>query len=181
MVFTSKSIYQGYYKIKYMALTGVFAALITIMTAYICHVPIGINGGYVHFGDAFIYLAASLLPLPYALAAAAIGGGLADLLTAPMWAPATILIKMLIVLPFTSKANRIVAKRNVMSTVSAYFISGFGYYIAERLMFENGAVLVVTMAQTAVQSLGSAVVYLLLGAALDRGQFKNRFFEADRR
>jgi len=48
-------------------------------------------------------------------------------------------------------------------------------------MFENGAVLVVTMAQTAVQSLGSAVVYLLLGAALDRGQFKNRFFEADRR
>ena len=79
-----------------MTLTGLFAAMITLMTAYICHIPYGANGGYIHFGDALIYIAAVLLPRPYALAAAAIGGGLADLLTAPMWAPATIIIKMLI-------------------------------------------------------------------------------------
>ena len=72
-----------------MTLTGLFAAMITLMTAYICHIPYGANGGYIHFGDALIYIAAVLLPRPYALAAAAIGGGLADLLTAPMWAPAT--------------------------------------------------------------------------------------------
>ena len=70
-----------------MTLTGLFAAMITLMTAYICHIPYGANGGYIHFGDALIYIAAVLLPRPYALAAAAIGGGLADLLTAPMWAP----------------------------------------------------------------------------------------------
>ena len=82
---------------------GLFAAMITIMTAYICHIPYGANGGYIHFGDALIYLGAVFLPRPYALAAAAIGGGMADLLTAPMWAPATIIIKMLITLPFTSR------------------------------------------------------------------------------
>lgn len=172
-----KSIYRDYYKFKNMALTGVFAALITLMTAYICHIPVGVNGGYVHFGDAFIYLAASILPLPYALTAAAIGGGLADLFTAPMWAPATILIKMTVVLPFTSGSRSILGKRNVMSTIVAYFISAFGYYAAERIMFENGAVLAVTMAQTAVQSLGSAIVYLLLGAALDKAKIKMKFYD----
>ena len=172
-----KSIYHDYYnnKIKYMSLTGIFAALITLMTAYICHVPIGINGGYVHFGDAFIYLAAAFLPRPYALAAAAIGGGLADLLTAPMWAPATIVIKMMLVLLFTDKETHLINIRNIMSTAGAYLISGAGYYLAERLMFENGAVFAVTMAQTAVQSIGSAVVFILLGLALDKSGVKRRF------
>jgi len=177
MVCILKSIYQDCYdkKIKYMAMTGVFAALITLMTAYICHIPIGVNGGYVHFGDAFIYLAAAILPLPYALAAAAIGGGLADLLTAPAWVPATILIKMALVFLFTNKKTHVINIINVMSTAWAYLISGAGYYIAERLMFENGAVFAVTMAQTAVQSAGSAVVFILLGLALDKTGFKRRF------
>lgn len=61
-------------KMKYRTLTGLMAAMITLMTAYICHIPIGLNGGYLHFGDSLIYLAAALLPTPYALAAAAIGG-----------------------------------------------------------------------------------------------------------
>ncbi len=174
-----KNIYRDYYseKIKYMAMTGVFAALITLMTAYICHIPIGINGGYLHFGDALIYLAAVLLPRPYALAAAAIGGGLADLMTAPMWAPATIVIKMMLVLLFTNKKACVINIINIMSTVWAYFVSGIGYYIAECLLFENGAVFVVTMAQTAVQSAGSAVVFIVLGLAFDRVGIKRRFFD----
>ena len=124
-------------KINYLAATGIMAALITLMTAYICHIPVGTNGGYVHFGDALIYLAAVLLPKPYALAAAAIGGGLADLFTAPMWLPATVVIKMLIVLPFTERSQKIVSIRNVMAAVLAYFISGFGYFAAEYILFET--------------------------------------------
>ena len=61
-------------RVRYLTMTGLMAALITIMTAYICHIPVGVNGGYIHFGDSLIYLAAVLLPRPYALAAAAIGG-----------------------------------------------------------------------------------------------------------
>lgn len=52
---------------------AVFAALIAVMTAYI-KFNTGINDGYLHFGDSMIYLAACILPLPYAMAAAAIGG-----------------------------------------------------------------------------------------------------------
>lgn len=106
-----------------IVVTGLFAAMITVMTAFICHIPYGANGGYIHFGDAVIYLAAAFLPKPYALAAAAIGGGLADLLTAPMWAPATVIIKMLIVLPFTGKREKILVRRNI----AAPFLCGCGF------------------------------------------------------
>ena len=162
-------------KVKNMAMTGIMAAMITIMTAYVCHVPVGMNGGYIHFGDAVIYLAAVLLPKPYAIAAAAIGGGLADLFTAPVWVPATVLIKTLLVLPFETKGVKIITKRNVMSTIIAYFISGIGYYAAEKILFEEGAVFAVTMGQTLIQSLGSAVVFILLGLAMDKAHVKNRF------
>ena len=176
MVFILKSTYQDSYKekMKYMATTGMLAALITLMTAYICHVPVGINGGYIHLGDAIIYLAAAILPRPYALAAAAIGGGLADVLTAPMWAPATIVIKMLIVLPFTNKGAGVINKRNVAATLAAYLISGVGYYVAERLMFEAGALFWVSMAQAALQAFGSGVVFVMLGVALDKAKIKRR-------
>ena len=36
-----------------LTVTGLFAAIITLMTAYICHIPYGANGGYIHFGDIF--------------------------------------------------------------------------------------------------------------------------------
>lgn len=163
-------------KAGYLTITGIMAALITLMTAYIFHIPIGVNGGYIHLGDAFIYLAAVLLPGPYALAAAAIGGGMADLLTAPMWAPATIIIKMLITLPFTNKASKIVIPRNIIATVVAYLISGLGYFVAEYLLFGSWSVLLVSMGQTLLQSTGSAVLFVVLGMALDKAQVKQKLF-----
>ena len=162
---------------KNLTMAGIMAALTTLMTAYICHVPIGINGGYIHFGDSIIYLAAVLLPTPYALAAAAIGGGLADLLTAPMWAPATIIIKMLLVLPFTNKSAKIITPRNLIATVIGYLISGVGYFLAEYIIFGTWTVFAVTMAQTLVQSFGSAVVFIVIGIALDKAHVKTKFFQ----
>lgn len=163
-------------KTKYMAITGFMAALITIMTAYVCHIPVGMNGGYVHFGDSLIYLAAVLLPTPYALAAAAIGGGLADLLTAPMWAPATIIIKMLITIPFTNKSKKIITPRNVIAAVLAYFISGISYFLAEYVLFGTWSVFLVSMSESLIQSGGSAIFFIVFGLALDKAHVKTRFF-----
>ena len=85
-------------KIKYAAMTAMFAALITITTAYV-KIPAPL--GYAHAGDSMIYLSASVLPGPLGFAAAAIGGGLADLLAGyPQWAVPTAIIKALNVLPF---------------------------------------------------------------------------------
>ena len=162
-------------KVRYLTMTGFMAALITIMTAYICHIPVGMNGGYIHFGDALIYLAAVLLPRPYALAAAAIGGGMADLLTAPIWAPATMIIKMLIVLPFSNKSTKIVTPRNIFAAVLAYFISGLSYFLAEYILFGSWSVLLISMSQSLIQSGGSAVFFVILGHVLDEAHIKTRF------
>lgn len=160
-------------KVKYLTLTGLMAAMITIMTAYICHIPIGVNGGYIHFGDSLIYIAAALLPTPYALAAAAIGGGLADLMTAPMWTPATIIIKMLITIPFTYKSTKIITARNVVATIIAYLISGICYFFAEYLIFGSfSSAFLSSMSGSLIQSGGSAVFFIVFGLALDKVHIK---------
>lgn len=157
-----------------LTMTGLFAAMITVMTAYICHIPYGANGGYIHFGDALIYMAAVFLPRPYALTAAAIGGGMADLLTAPMWAPATIIIKMLITLPFTSKEGRILIPRNIAAPFIAAVISATGYYLAEGILFGSFIAPLASIAGSAVQSGGSAVIFLVLAAAMDKAHLKSK-------
>lgn len=102
-------------KTKLLAITSLFAALITVTTAYICHIPIGSGGGYFHLGDTLIYLSAVILPKPYALAAAIIGSGTADLLTAPLWIIPTVIIKSLICISFTEKSKKIICPRNLIA------------------------------------------------------------------
>ena len=163
--------------VRLLTSTAIFAAMITVMTAYICHVPVGTNGGYIHFGDSLIYLATTLLPTPYALAAAAIGGGMADLLTAPMWAPATIIIKMIITIPFTNKTETIINIRNLAATVIAFLLSGNGYYIAEAILFGTKTAFLMSLSGSLIQSGGSAIVFIILGIFLDKIGFKKRFLK----
>lgn len=168
-------------KLKNLTFTALLAAMITIFTAYICHIPVGSNGGYIHFGDSLIYIAACLLPWPYAMAAAAIGGGLADILTAPIWAPATIIIKALISIPFTNKSSKIVTARNVISTIIAFVISATGYAIAEAVITQTNilVVLPVSVPGSVIQSGGSAIIFIILGLVLDKMGFKKRFFNQE--
>jgi len=130
----SGSVYESK-RIVRVTYTAIFATLICIMTAYVCHIPVPISGGYIHIGDSLIYIAASILPKPYAMVAAAIGGGMADLLTAPMWVGPTMIIKALIVLPFCSSDKKVIAKRNIIGAFVAYIISAVGYYIANTVIF----------------------------------------------
>ena len=160
-----------------LAFTAVLAAMITLFTAYLFHIPVGINGGYIHFGDALIYLGAVLLPMPYAMAAGAIGGGLADLLTSPVWAPATMIIKMLIVLPFSRKGKKIVTLRNGIALVVAFFLSAIGYYVAEGILFGFDVAFWMSISGSVIQSGGSSVLFLILGAALDKIHFKNKIWQ----
>ncbi|MCI2106429.1 MAG: TIGR04002 family protein [Intestinimonas sp.] len=161
-------------KLQKLVTAALLAAAVTIMTAFICHIPIGVSGGYIHFGDAIIYLAATLLPLPYAAAVGAIGGGMADLLTSPAWAPATVLIKMLIVLPFTSRGDHFLCRRNVAAVFVSGLITIVGYYLADGILFGGWAALVISVTGNLVQAAGSAAIYLVLAAALDKVGLKRR-------
>ncbi|RKM54109.1 TIGR04002 family protein [Butyrivibrio sp. X503] len=168
---TEKNIQSGS-KTKLMALTGMMTAMTVIFTAYIFHIPVGMNGGYIHFGDSVIYLAAAFLPFPYALIVGALGGGIADLLTAPMWTIATMIIKMLIVLPFSSKSKRFLSKRNLLAPVIAFFISATGYYIAEMILFGSKTAIISAFSGSLIQSGGSALFFYIAGAAFDGAGIK---------
>lgn len=161
-------------KLVRLVIAALLAAAITIMTAYIFHVPIPGTGGYVHFGDALIYLAACLLPTPYAVGAAVVGAGLADLLTAPMWLPATVLIKALVVLLFTSRKEKFLCRRNGIAVVAAGVVNVVGYYLAEALLFNGWAAFFASVTGNLIQSVGSAAIFLVLGGALDRVDLKRR-------
>ncbi len=161
--------------VLYLVLSALFAAIITVFTAWLFHVPIkiGANTAYLHFGDAFIFLAASLLPAPYAAAAAAIGGGLADVFCgAAIWAPFTIVIKALIALCFSAKSERLLSKRNLLAPIPTLFITVGGYYLAEAVLYGNWVAPVLSIGGNVVQIVGSTILYLLVGAALQKFRVK---------
>ena len=115
--------------------TGMMAALITLMDCFYFPYSCRYKWRIYPYGRCPDLSVGSDLPAPYAMAAGAIGGGLADLLTSPAWAPATIVIKMLIVLPFSSKREKIVTGRNILALPGAILITVAGYYLAEGLLF----------------------------------------------
>lgn len=160
-----------------LVLSAFFAAIITVFTAWLFHIPIKIGGNtaYLHFGDAFLFLAASLLPTGYASAAAAIGGGLADLLCgSAVWAPFTVVIKAIIAFCFSSTGEKILSKRNLFALVPSLFITVIGYYVAEALIYGNWIAPALSVWGNVVQIIGSGIIYFSVGVALDKINIKNR-------
>ena len=157
--------------LRQLVLTALFASAITVMTAYILHIPIP-TGGYIHLGDALIYLAACLLPLSYAAAAAAVGAGLADLLTAPMWVLPTLVIKAVLVLFFTSKSERVLCPRNCAAVVMAGLFSPAAYALAGCAMAGTMTAFLPQFLGTLVQGIGSGALFLVIAPALDGVKLK---------
>ena len=154
-----------------LVITALFAGAITMMTAYMLHIPLP-TGGYIHLGDALIYLAACLLPVPYAAAAAAIGAGLADLLTAPMWVLPTLVIKAVLALFFTSKSERILCPRNCAAVVMAGLFSPAAYAMAGCAMAGTMTAFLPQFLGTLVQGIGSGALFLVIAPALDGVKLK---------
>ena len=166
-------------KTKLIALTGLFAAMIYVMTAYL-HIPTG--AGYTHAGDGLIYLAACLLPTPYAVCAGAIGGALADGLTGfIIWAPATVVIKAVTALFFSSKKDKIICVRNILGIIPSLALCIVGYSLYEGVVMSkhiSAAAVAAAFGQTpayCIQVLASTILFVVCGLALDKMKFKTRF------
>ncbi len=166
---------------KNLVLAGLLAAMVCVATSVLIIAIPGGNGGYIHLGDAVIYLAAALLPTPYAVAAAAIGAGVADLMVAPMWAPFTVVIKTVMALTFTAKKPQLLCRRNAAAPVLAGVVCVAGYYGAEIaiLCFDMPLGVAAGTALAAVpfngaQAVASGICFVVLALALDRLDIKKR-------
>lgn len=161
-------------KTRHMVTASLFAALICLTTAYILHIPVG--NGFVHIGDAFIYLAAALLPTPYAMVCAAIGAGLADFATGyAIWVIPTMIIKPILVLFITSKNNSIINIRNVIGAAIAGFVGWFLYAVAQGIIYGTFVGAFAISLIGLLQPVGSFIVFILIGTTFDKLGLKKKF------
>ena len=177
---TAKTISKPKYNSKTLALTAMFAALVTVTTAFI-KIPAPL--GYAHAGDSVIYLAACALPSPLGFIAAAIGGALADLISGyAVWSIPTAIIKALNVLPFVlvriflkskNKDDKILRLGTILALIPTTAVTIGGYFIANQPLYDTSAA-VAEIPFNLVQSAVGAALFIALGLALDAVRFKQR-------
>ena len=157
-------------KIALTCMTGVFTALVFVVTAYL-HIPT--YNGYIHVGDGLIYLAACLLPWPYAMTVGAGGALLADCLTGyALWAPGSVVIKAVSVLFFTPKGIKILNLRNLSALLPAAVFCAGGYYLYEALIYGNYISPLEGIPASVTQSVASSAVFICLALTVDKTKIK---------
>ena len=132
-------------KTNKIVLTGITMGLVMVATMII-RIPVPFTQGYVHLGDAMIFLGVLVLGRNYGAVAAGVGSALADLLSGyAYYAPWTFVVKFLmafvvgLALEHMEKKGQKVGDGKVhLSEVLAMAFGGIemtvGYYIAASLM-----------------------------------------------
>ncbi len=167
-------------RVLLLVFSAMFAAMITVTTAFV-KIPAPL--GYAHAGDSVIYLAASVLPVPYGFAAASVGGALADLLAGyPQWALPTAIIKALNVLPFvlirlalknSPKFKKIIALPNIIMLLPTTLVTVAGYFTANSILYDVSAAWAEILPNLIQAGVG-AMLFIVLGASLDTINFKEK-------
>jgi len=151
-----------------LALCGMMAALIFVAT-YFIKIPMAMTNGYVHLGDGFILLAASLLGWA-AVPAAAVGSMLADLMGGyAVYLLPTFLIKAAVaavaVLALKAKHEWLL----VLGLIAAEAVMVAGYFVTEWLFLGYGlAAAGAGVLGNTLQGLSGVVIGLLLIPLLRR-------------
>ena len=159
-------------KIRLTCISGAFVAVVFVVTAYL-HIPT--TNGYIHVGDGIIYLAACILPLPYAIAVGAGGALLADCLTGfAIWAPGSVVIKALTALLFSSKCKKIMSFRNLLMLIPAAGVCAGGYYLYESMIYSNFIAPLAGIPASLTQSAVSSILFIAVGIAIDKTNYKSK-------
>ena len=129
-------------------MTGLMMALILVATS-LFKFPVPFSQGYVHMGDAMIFLAVMILGRKNGAAAAGFGSALGDVLGGfAFWAPWTLAIKFLMAYLMgtvieaahrrgISTGHRGVAAMEVLGMVLGGSVMVLGYFLAERVIYGN--------------------------------------------
>ena len=143
-------------QIRLLATGGVLAAVIFLLTAF---VRIPIPAGYLHLGDAGVFLVAVLLPAGWAAVCAGVGSALADLIGFPVYAPVTFAIKALAALTFGLLWKRLPGKLRYLACLAVLIIPA-GYFFFELVLFRNyaWADLPLNLLQSAVGAVSALLV-----------------------
>lgn len=161
-------------KTRLLVLTSLFAAMVFVGTRI--NIPLGFNNRIVHVGDAVIYLAACILPLPNAMLCSALGAALSDFTTpgCQIWVIPTLLIKPILTLFFTSKYGKFICVRNIVAVVLAGITGLVCYAVAEGMIYGSFMVALAGIPADALQPIGSGFLFIGLGCVFDKLSLKSR-------
>lgn len=167
------------------------AALMTcliIVATMFFKIPIPFANGYVHLGDAMIFLSVMLLGMKYGTITAAIGSAMGDVLGGfAVWAPWTLVIKGVMALimgifilnVMKKERNRRVLKPaavRVIGMLLAGLWMTFGYYIAEGVIYGNWIVALLGIPWNAGQFITGIVIASALSASLYKTPVGKHFY-----
>lgn len=128
-------------KTNKLVMTALMMCMIIVLTMF-AKVPIPLTQGYVHLGDAMIFISVMLLGRKYGAAATGVGSAMADIFCgAAMWAPWTLVIKfimaMIMGLIIEHGKDVVSVPRQLAAMIAGGLFMVAGYYAAEGIMYGN--------------------------------------------
>lgn len=143
-----------------VALTGVFTALVFVMTMFVQVQIIPAQGGLVHLGNVPLFFAAAFFGKKVGALCGGLGMALSDLVTPwQIYAPISLIVVGLMGLVFGMIVNKKPTfPKLLLATVAALAIKLAGYYIGE--IFTTGSFLV------PLQSVPGNVIQIVTGAVI---------------
>lgn len=175
-------------KTQRLVLISLMMCLILLGTMFF-RIPIPMTQGYVHLGDAMIYLAVLLLGKRSGSVAAGLGSALGDILGGyAFWAPWTLIIKFFMAfitgtileraagtaVDSDKHSNSASSFTKVLAMVAGGLVMTAGYLIVERFMYGSWGAASLGVPWNIGQFVAGIVVSLLLSAALDRVHFHGK-------
>ena len=163
-------------QIRTLVRAALFAALTCVMTLVI---QIPAPTGHVNLGDVGVLLSAWVLGPLWGGAAAGVGSALADLLSWPTYAPATLVIKFAMAAA-AALIFRAAKKRGhkyigmTLGAVAAEAVMVGGYFFFESNILDVGAAAVASIPFNLVQGTVGAVVGVAAAMLLDRSGVLNK-------
>jgi uncharacterized membrane protein len=165
-----------------LTMTAVFAALVFIATI-VLPIPIPATGGYINLGDAVLLVAVWYLGGLRGGLAAGIGAGLADLLLAPVYAPGTFVIKLLMGLAAygTYKTVKAVGLHHAIgeglaSSVAEVIMVG-GYFFYESVLLGLGYGAIPGIPGNILQGVANIVIFMVLIQLLQATKITERLMK----
>lgn len=154
---------------------GAAVAALVFVGTFFFKIPTPV--GYIHLGDGFIYAAAVILPIPVSAVAAAVGGGLSDLISGfPAWIAPTVVIKALSTLLFRRKSHRLLCGRNLLALGFGVVCNIAGYYLFGSAIQGNLTACLVEIPLNLLQEAAGCAIFLVFAGILDANPKLREFF-----
>lgn len=120
-----------------LSITAISAALVTVSTLII-QIPVPATGGYINVGDAMVFTSALLFGPIIGGVAGGVGSALADIISYPIFAPYTFVIKGLEGFISGYISDRKSAVKDLLAWIIGSATMVLGYFVAEAYVMGLG-------------------------------------------